>query len=52
MVVGSWGVSTLTFQGPAYEGDGHLLSLAAFPSTKYIYKVYSIKAELTQKRPF
>jgi len=34
-VVGSWSVSTLTFLGPAYEGGDHLLSLAAFPSTKY-----------------
>jgi len=35
MVVGSWGVSSLTFLGPAHEGGGHLFSFAAFPSTKY-----------------
>jgi len=51
-VVGSWSVSTLTFHGPAYEGRGHLLSLAAFPSTKYTPDALFFKAESTQKRSF
>jgi len=44
-------LGTLAFLGPAYEGGGHLLSLAAFPSTKYTQSVL-IRAESTQKRPF
>jgi len=51
MVVGSWSVTTLTFLGPAYEGGGHLFSLAVFPSTKYTQGVL-IWAESTQKQPF
>jgi len=37
--------------GPAYEGGIHLLSLAAFPSTKNT-QVVLIRAESTQKQSF
>jgi len=59
MVLGSGGVSTLTILGLAYEGGGHLLSFAAFPSTNYtqilrctLNEYTSFRVESTQKPPF
>jgi len=43
MVVGSWSVSPITSLGSAYEGAGHLVSLAAFSSTRSINKLYPLE---------